>query len=214
MHPLCRLPHALRQFHQQVAAAVVDERMDRIKAQPVDALFRDPVQCITDDEFPHSLRLGAVKIDCRPPWGLVTIAEKGGGVGRKVVAIGTEVVVDDIEDDHDATLMRRIHERFEIIRPSVRRIRSLEQCPVVAPIAGSGEIRYRYDLYGGDADFGQAVQLPSRRGESSLLCKAAYMHLIQHSFMPWTRFPFGSIPPIAVRIDDLAGPMNVIGLKA
>src|ERR1039458_8158929 len=127
MHPLCALPISLRQFHQQVAAAVVDERMDRIKAQPVDAVFRDPVQCITDDEFPHSLRLGAVKIDCRPPWGLVTIAEKGGGV----------------------------------------------------------VIRYRHDLYAGDADFRQVVQLPRRRGESTLLCEAAYMHLIQHSFMPW-----------------------------
>ena len=118
-----RPAHPLRQLVQEMHRAVVHDGVDRIEAQPVEMKLLQPVERVVDHELPHRRRISAIVVDRAPPGGLVTVREDLRGVNREIVPVGAEMIVDDVEKDHEALAMGGIHEGFQILRPAIARVR-------------------------------------------------------------------------------------------
>jgi hypothetical protein len=104
-----------RDLGHDVRRGIVGDGVDRIHAQPVEVELLDPVERVVDEEGAHVLRALAVEVDRRTPRGLVRGVEELGRIEREVVALGPEVVVDHVEQHHQAALVRRHHEALEIV---------------------------------------------------------------------------------------------------
>ena len=66
--------------------------------------------------------------------------------------VGSEVVVDDVEDDGEAQRVRAVHEAAKIVGLAVEPRRRIEIDAVVPPPEPSNEIRDRHDLEHGHAE--------------------------------------------------------------
>ncbi len=157
--------------------------MHGIETQAVEAIFHQPIECVLDEEAAH---LGPAKVDGGPPGRGDVAAEKARGVGGEVVPVGPEVVVDDVEEDHQAEAVRRIDQRLQIVGRAIGRVRREGQHAVVPPVALAGEIVDRHQLDRGDAELGQLRQ---HRGHAGEAAEGAGMQLVEHGFRPAAAAP-------------------------
>ena len=94
------------------------------------------------------------------------VIEVKAAVSAEVIAVRAEVIVDDIEHHGDALLVRRIHERAQVVRRPVASCGRVEAHAVVAPVSLAGEIGDRHDLDRIHAEFRQdTAASPSPRGK-------------------------------------------------
>lgn len=91
---LRRAAHFGRHLVQPVG---LRDGMHGIEAQPVETVFVQPVERVLGKVPAH---LGAAKVDRRAPRGRDIVAEELRRVGGEIVPVGTEMVVDDIEEHH------------------------------------------------------------------------------------------------------------------
>jgi hypothetical protein len=98
---------------QLVGPVPVGDRVDRIKTQAVEAVLHHPVKSVLGEEASH---LGPAEVDRRPPGRLDVIAEECRRVGGQVIPVGTEVVVDHIEKDHQPMFVGRVDQRLQLVR--------------------------------------------------------------------------------------------------
>ncbi len=96
--------HRGRQLGQEWTCAAVDQLVDGVEAQTVDVEIDEPLQGVLDQVAPHRVGTGTVQVDRRTPRGPVAVRQVGREVGQHV-ALGTQVVVDDVEYDSEATLV-------------------------------------------------------------------------------------------------------------
>src|SRR3546814_13920072 len=82
----------------------------------------------------------APEVDRRAPRCMAIFGEEIRCVGMQVIAVRSEVVVDDIDEDHQAERVRRVDQLLEFIRRAVGRVRRIRQHPVVAPVARTREV--------------------------------------------------------------------------
>ena len=68
------------------------------------------------------------------------------GIDAHVVSVGSEMVVDDIEDDGYARCVRGVHEGSEFIRSPVGSRWRVNRHTVVTPVPVAGEVRDRHQL--------------------------------------------------------------------
>ena len=208
----CCHAYPLGKFLQQVLRAVVEDGVHRIQPQAVEVELRDPVEGVVDHEFAHRTAVRPVEIDRRAPRCLVTI---GKGLRRDRVdigALGTEMVVDDIEQNHQPTGVGGFDQRLQVLGPPVGRIRSERQHPVVAPVPAAGKITDRHDLDCGNAKPDQVVELRNRCTKRALGRKGADVQLVDDRLLPGTAAPAGIAPQVGRRVDDLARPVHVLRL--
>src|SRR4030088_3328854 len=86
-----------------------------IETESIEVKLVDPVAGIGLIELAHGYGVFAVEVKRLPPIGFVLLAEIPRGESREVVTVGTEVVVDDVEDDSDAEGMGFIHEGPQVV---------------------------------------------------------------------------------------------------
>ncbi len=77
----------------------------------------------------------------------------------EVVPVRAEMIVDDVEDHHQAALMGGIDEPLQAFRAAIGAVRRIKQHAVIAPAAFAGELRDGHQLDGGDAEIDQMVEL-------------------------------------------------------
>ena len=77
----------------------------------------------------------------------------------EVVAVGSEVVVDDVEEDGEAALMSGVDEALESIGRAVGLVRGEEVDAVVAPALHAGEGVDGHQLDVSDAESREIVEL-------------------------------------------------------
>jgi hypothetical protein len=65
-----------------------------------------------DEEVAHRREPGAVEVDGRAPRLSGGVVEELGRIGMQVVAVGSEVVVDHVEEHHQPERVRGVHQRF------------------------------------------------------------------------------------------------------
>ena len=119
--------------------AVVVDGVDGIEPQTVELEFSDPIDGVLDHELANRSRPLAIVIYAIAPWRLVMLGEER-RIGRHVVAVRPEVIVNHIEEHADSPLMGGVHEGHEIFRPPVTTVRSIGQHSIVAPPVATREI--------------------------------------------------------------------------
>ena len=100
----------------------------------------------------------------------------------------TEVVVDHIQDDGDAALVRLPDELLEAVRPAIGTFHREDVGGVVAPGVIPGELGDRHDLDGIDPELHQMIQplqhgLESARPAFLFHMERADMQLIDHELV-------------------------------
>ena len=96
--------HAPGELGEDVRLRLVEDRVHRVEAKPVDVVVVDPHQRVLNRPFAHgSLRV----VDRVAPEGLVPVGEVR-AEGAQCLASGPDVVVDDVEDDAEAFRVRSV----------------------------------------------------------------------------------------------------------
>src|SRR5207249_11376846 len=92
----------------------------------------------------------AVEVHGGTPRRLVPVAEVR-PVLRKVVPLGPEVIVDDVEEDREPGRVARVHQTAQSARAPVGGLWRVEVAAVVAPITRARKLGDGHELDGGDA---------------------------------------------------------------
>ena len=79
----------------------------------------------------------------------------------EIVAVGAEVVVDDVEDDGEAVAMRLVHEAAQVVGLAVDMRGGEEVDAVIAPAEAAGELGDRHHLDARDPEIGEVAELAS-----------------------------------------------------
>ena len=155
-----------------------------------------------------------LRVDGRTPGRVVPLRE---GLRRDGVDIGafrTEVIVDDVEQHHEAGGMGGVDERLQVVRAAIGVGRREGQHAVIAPVPPARESGDRHDLDGGDAEIDQMAELADGRAKGAFRREGADVQLVDDRLLPWAAGPGVVAPDIGGRIDDHAGAVHVLRLMA
>ena len=143
--------HAVGQLDQNMRAGIIQDRMHRIQAQAVEVVLMQPVERVMDEKLAHLATAAAIEIDRRAPGCVVPFGEERAGVEVEIIPLRPEVVIDHIQQDHQAARVRRLHQGFEVIGAPVAAVGGVGQDTVVSPVARARKIRHGHEFDGGDA---------------------------------------------------------------
>src|SRR5438132_13408704 len=93
----------LRQLAENVGRAVIVDRVDGIEAEPVEAIFFEPIERVVDHEVAHRPAQRSVKIERCAPWRVVPLGKEIRRDRREIISLRAEMVVDDVEKNGEAT---------------------------------------------------------------------------------------------------------------
>src|SRR6266567_1840385 len=105
--------------------------MDRIEAQTVEAILDQPVQRVFDK---RTSDLSAAEVDRAAPWCCDVRAKHFGRVHMQIISVGSKMVVDDIQENHQATIVSSVNQTLQLVRRAVTAFRRKRQNPVISPI--------------------------------------------------------------------------------
>src|SRR5690606_9736574 len=127
---------AMGDFDQNLGfGRLIVDRVYGVEAQSVEEIFVQPVKRALDEELPYRLLF---KGDRRTPGRMALGMEEIRGILRQVVSFGSEVVVDDVEQNHEALAVRGVDEGFHVLRLAISTVRCIGQNAVIAPAALAG----------------------------------------------------------------------------
>ena len=116
------------------------------------------------------------------------------GIGAHVVPIGPQMIVDDIKNDSQTSLVRGVHEASQVIGRSVGSRRGINRDAVVTPVPVAGEVRDWHQFDRVDADPFQVIESRSDRRKGPFLRKGADVQFVNYQFAEGYRFPCGICP--------------------
>ncbi len=198
---------------QDVLGTLVDDGMDGVEPQAVEVIVADPIPGVLHHELAEGAAVLAVVVQGVAPGGLVAAGEGGRRHGRQHVPVRPEVVVDHVEQHHQAAGVGGVHQGFEVLGPAIGAVRGEGKDPVIAPVARAREISHRHDLDAGDAEIRQVVQACDGGAEGPLRGEGPKVQLIEHRLAPGPAAPSRVGPGEGGRVDDFAGAMHVLGLE-
>ena len=210
---LAELRDDLRQLAPERHGRGVDDAVDRVEPEGVDVVLVEPVHRVAAEEAAHLVASRPVDVDRLTPRRVVAAAHVR-GEPLEVVALGPDVVVDDVEDDGEPARVAGVDESPQAVGPTVGRLRRPEVDPVVAPVARSRELGDRQDLAGRDAELDEVVQPLDRRVERALGRERADVQLVQHELGQRRRLEQLVGPRERGRVDDRRGSVDAVGLPA
>ena len=188
--------------------------MDRVEPEPVQPKLVEPVERVLTEEGANPAALVAVEVDRAPPGGRVPGAEELGRVESQVVAVGPEMVVDDVEEHGEAAGVAGLDERLERSGTAVSALGCEGEHAVVTPAPASRKITERHELDGGDSESGQVIEARRRGVERPLGREGSDVELVENQLLPRAPPPSAVGPLEGLRIDHLARPVDVVRLKA
>ncbi len=172
----------------------VRDRVHRVDAQAVEVELGEPVERVVDVEVAHRAAALRIEIDRRPPGRDMRRIEERRRVGVQVVAFRAEVVVDDVEQHHQAARVRGVDEALHVVRRAVGRFGREQQHAVVAPAARAGEVGHRHQLDGRDAERDEVIETLDRGRERSFRREGAHVELVHHRLVPRPAAPLAVLP--------------------
>jgi hypothetical protein len=132
----------------------------------------------------------------------------------QIIAFGAEVVVDDVDEDHQAARMRGRDQRLQFVGRAIACIRRERQHAVVSPVARAREIGERHQLDGRDAKLGQVIQAFLHAAKGACRRKRADVKLVERGLVPRSPRPVLIGPVEIVGVDDFARAMHVIRVES
>src|SRR5690554_1484871 len=128
-----------------MAFGVVLQLMNGVKAQGVDVEVFKPPQSVVDNVAAHALGMFLVEVHGPTPWGVVGISEVWTKLAQ-VVAIGSQVVINDIQAHAQSRLVGGIYETLKCRRAAVRLMYPVRCHTVVSPAVAAREGRDRHEF--------------------------------------------------------------------
>src|SRR5262249_16617316 len=107
-----------------------------------------------------------------------------------------------------------IDETPQVVGPAVAAGRGVEADAVVTPAATAGEVGQRHQFDRVDAEVGQLSELRLDTSEGPFRAERADLHLLKDQILPPDVVPAGIGPGKSVRIDNLRGTVDALGLEA
>ncbi len=189
----------------------VDDRVDGVEAQTVEVELGDPAGRVVDDEAADRVAAGVVDVHGLAPRRVVGVGEVGPEVAE-VVALGSVVVVDDVEEHAEATVVRGVDEPAQPVGPAVGVLHRVGQHPVVAPVPPAGELPHRHQLERGDAEVAEVVEPVDDRVEGAGGRERADVQLVDHLLVQRPEAPAVVAPREAARVVDRRRTVEPLGL--
>ena len=213
--PRARRLHAdsLGELGQDVHRARVVDRVDRVHAEAVDVELAHPGAPILDDVTSDTGTPLAVEVHRGAPRRLVPVGAVR-PVFREVIALGAEVVVDDVEEDGEPGRVARVHQATEPARAAIGRLRSVEVDAIVTPVARARELGDWHQLDGGHAEVGERGKMRDDRLERPGRCERAHVELVDDQVARRVAAEVLVGPEEAPRIHHRRGPVHALGLPA
>ncbi len=202
--------HRRGELLQEVVRPGVAQRVHRVQPQPVQPVVPQPGQGAVHQELADLVRTGGVQVHRGAPRRVVRVGEVRAERGQ-VVARRTEVVVDHVEHDAQAQLVRPVHEPLEGLRTPVRLVHRPEGDALVAPAVPAGERAERHQLHVGDAQIRQVLQPRRGRVQGALGRERADVQLVEDRARQRPPRPVHP-PPVAPVVDDGAQPVRAVRL--
>ena len=182
--------------------AVIQHGRHAIKAEAIEMVLFEPVFAVRKQEMQHVI-LAVIEAEAVPGRMEMAVARievlvrVAGEVAESLCLIAGSMAVDDIHDDGDAHIMRRIDEFFQLLRRTEARAGGKERADVIAEAAVVRVLLDGHDLDGIVAvllDAGQDIVLELRVG-ADLLRIAAHADMafvneqrvavrVEHAMMP------------------------------
>src|ERR1700683_81673 len=106
---LDRTSHYIGDFSEDVGRGVVNNGMNRVQSDSVEMIFGQPMHRVMNEEVADSAALGSIEIDCVAPWSLVPAGKKLRRIRVQIISFRAEVVVDNIQQDHQPAIVRALH---------------------------------------------------------------------------------------------------------
>ena len=204
----------LRDLAADVLRGAVIDGVHGVQAQAVHAELLDPVQRVVHEEVAHRAAVRAVERDRRAPGRAARGVEELVGVGVQVVALGSEVVVDHVQQHHQLEAVRGFDQALQVLGRAVRRVGREGQHTVVTPATPAREVGQGHQLDSRHAERRQLGQALGRRGEAARLGERADMQLVDDRLVPRPAAPAGVAPVVGRGVDDDARAMHVVGIAA
>ena len=140
---------------QDVIVGGVEHLLGGVEAEAVEVKLLDPVAGVLDEELARGGGVVPVEVDGVAPFVLVAVGEVTGRKTAQVVFVGSDVVVDHVQDHADADGVRGGHETAEIVRPTVKAVRRPEIDAIVTPAEPTRGVRQRHELDERDAQLAE-----------------------------------------------------------
>ena len=182
LKPACLILKCLPQFLQDVTGAEVVDAVYGIQAKRIHVVFSKPIEGIVDDEAPDAVALRPVKVDRLSPGRVMGIGEAGGKLG-KIIAFGTEMVVDHVQHDREVETMTGVHKLLQPGRTAVGRLWSVKAGTVVSPISIPGHLCYRHDFNRGDAEVTKIRKAGNHTFKTPLRCECSGVKFVNYEVL-------------------------------
>ncbi len=114
-----RAPNRLDELREKVPRPLVPQLVAGIQTQSVGVIFVHPMQRVFDEELAHGFAVLAIEVHACAPRCVVALGREVRAVPVDAGAIGTEVVIDDVENDGEAMGVSGVDEPSQVVWRSV-----------------------------------------------------------------------------------------------
>src|SRR5579859_4954052 len=208
---LCLAVNRVRKLCKEWPGSGVGDRVNGVKPKCIDVEICDPKKSVLDEIPPYLIASGFVEIDGFAPWCAVEIGEIRTEPGE-IVALGTKMVVNNVEHNSQFSLMTRVDESLQAQRSAIGLLHSERKDAVVTPIARAGELGDWHQFDGGDAQIPQLRKARDNRVKPPLVRERAHVKFVENVVAQFNRAPVFIMPFEEWRY-DLRRSMNSLRLE-
>jgi hypothetical protein len=199
------------QLPQEGHGRLIEDGVGGVQPQAVQVEAGEPVFGIVQEVGSDLVAVRPVEVDRFTPGGAVMVREVGPEV-PEVVPLRAEVVVDDIQEDREPTIVAGVNQPLQPVRSAVAGLDREGVDAVVAPIPLPRELGHGHDLKCCDAQVDQMVQLGDDAVEGPLRGEGADVELIDDVLGEGNGPEPMVCPGEALVIDQGRGAVDVLGL--
>jgi hypothetical protein len=116
--------HGLGNFIDDVGRAFVDDGVHGVETEAVEVELFEPIKSVVYEKVTHRTTMPGGEIRRGAPRSTVSLGKELRCDRRQVVTFGTEVVVDDIEEDGEPAGMAGLDEPLQLLRRAIPRSRA------------------------------------------------------------------------------------------
>src|SRR5262245_24951149 len=113
--------------------------------------FGNPVASVVDKELAYFVRSRPIKIYCRSPIIFITSGEIVFAVDREIIAVWTEMVVHDVENDPQTVAVGGIDKALECLCIAIVVGWGIKIYAIIPPVPAARKLGDRHDLYQGNS---------------------------------------------------------------
>lgn len=154
-------------------------RVNRVQAQPIKTKVVNPLPDTLEHPVAHRLGVIAVEIERWSPRGRIAIREVGTEL-VEVVALGAEMIENDVENHRDSPTVSRVDETLESLGSAIAVLGGKGVHAVITPAASAGKLRHRHDLDGIDPYIDEVIEPIDRCIEGAGVGERADVQFIEN----------------------------------